>query len=360
MFTQTKTLSLRDRVLRSPLVDLLTGPHGVDRYTELVEPTWTLGDCPRQGRRGPPADAPQRHPDSRTQRGLRGRTRPARRPARQPHRRGRRAQADPLLLAGQRRGRPARRADHRRARRRAWSRSTCTATPGPAWSSASTASAATSSCPPQRPRRILFVSGGSGITPVLSMLRTLRARGLRPRRHLHPLRPHRRGGVLPRRARRHARRSGAARLLAFRRGRRPDGLLRTPNTSRGAAGSRRGLRLRSARAGRRRPRALPGRQLRELRPAGVRRPGRGVRRHGRLRRQRRRRHRRRSLAARAGRGRRPHARRADAGWASATPAPAARPAARSRTCITGAVSTADEEDVQICVSVPVGDVELAL
>ena len=45
MFTQTLTLSLRDRVLRSPLVDLLTGPHGVDRYTELVEPTWTLGDA---------------------------------------------------------------------------------------------------------------------------------------------------------------------------------------------------------------------------------------------------------------------------------------------------------------------------
>jgi len=44
MFTETKTRSLRDRVLRSPLVDLLTGPHGVDRYTELVEPTWTLGD----------------------------------------------------------------------------------------------------------------------------------------------------------------------------------------------------------------------------------------------------------------------------------------------------------------------------
>lgn len=45
MFTQTRTLNLRDRVLRSPLVDLLTGPHGVDRYTELVEPTWTLGDA---------------------------------------------------------------------------------------------------------------------------------------------------------------------------------------------------------------------------------------------------------------------------------------------------------------------------
>jgi len=31
--------------------------------------------------------------------------------------------------------------------------------------------------PAQRPRRVLFVSGGSGITPVMSMLRTLRAEG---------------------------------------------------------------------------------------------------------------------------------------------------------------------------------------
>ena len=37
MFTQT----LRRRISTSPLVNLLTGPHGVDRYTELVEPTWT-------------------------------------------------------------------------------------------------------------------------------------------------------------------------------------------------------------------------------------------------------------------------------------------------------------------------------
>jgi ferredoxin-NADP reductase len=41
MFTETLT----KKVLRSPLVDLLTGPHGVDRYTELVEPTWTLGEA---------------------------------------------------------------------------------------------------------------------------------------------------------------------------------------------------------------------------------------------------------------------------------------------------------------------------
>jgi stearoyl-CoA 9-desaturase NADPH oxidoreductase len=41
MFTQTLTR----RVRRSPLLELLTGPHGVDRYTELVDRTWTRGDA---------------------------------------------------------------------------------------------------------------------------------------------------------------------------------------------------------------------------------------------------------------------------------------------------------------------------
>jgi ferredoxin-NADP reductase len=52
MFTQTAQTSGRSfvksfqqRVLGSNLVDLLTGPHGVDRYTELVAPTWTLGEA---------------------------------------------------------------------------------------------------------------------------------------------------------------------------------------------------------------------------------------------------------------------------------------------------------------------------
>src|SRR5271167_3172373 len=52
MFTQTAQTSGRSfarafqkRVLGSGLVDLLTGPHGVDRYTELVAPTWTLGEA---------------------------------------------------------------------------------------------------------------------------------------------------------------------------------------------------------------------------------------------------------------------------------------------------------------------------
>jgi ferredoxin-NADP reductase len=49
MFTQMRTRNLaqtlRKRVLGSDLLDLLSGPHGVDRYTELVAPTWTLGEA---------------------------------------------------------------------------------------------------------------------------------------------------------------------------------------------------------------------------------------------------------------------------------------------------------------------------
>ncbi len=45
MFTQTFTRTFAKRVLGSGLVDLLTGPHGVDRYTELVTPTWTSGEA---------------------------------------------------------------------------------------------------------------------------------------------------------------------------------------------------------------------------------------------------------------------------------------------------------------------------
>ena len=41
VFTQT----LKKRVLGSDLVNLLTGPHGVDRYTEQVDPTWTLAEA---------------------------------------------------------------------------------------------------------------------------------------------------------------------------------------------------------------------------------------------------------------------------------------------------------------------------
>ena len=142
-----------------------------------------------------------------------------RRPARQPHRRDRRPPAHPAATR-----RPAPRAariieltigrhdgglvstylfEHARPRhgRR----------PG-------RASAATSCCPTQRPRRILFVSGGSGITPVMSMLRTLRRRGLRPARSRSSTTP-----AAPRRpatatsSPRMPRRAGAARLHPRRR-----------------------------------------------------------------------------------------------------------------------------------------------
>jgi ferredoxin-NADP reductase len=46
MFTQQLARrTLTSRVLASGLVDLLTGPHGVDRYTEIVNPVWTLGEA---------------------------------------------------------------------------------------------------------------------------------------------------------------------------------------------------------------------------------------------------------------------------------------------------------------------------
>jgi ferredoxin-NADP reductase len=46
MFTETPPRrTLAQRVLGSSLVDLMTGPHGVDRYTEIVKPTWTLGEA---------------------------------------------------------------------------------------------------------------------------------------------------------------------------------------------------------------------------------------------------------------------------------------------------------------------------
>ena len=39
------TMSAAQRLLRSPLVDLLVGPHGIDRYLELVRPTLTVSDA---------------------------------------------------------------------------------------------------------------------------------------------------------------------------------------------------------------------------------------------------------------------------------------------------------------------------
>jgi ferredoxin-NADP reductase len=176
MFTQTKTLSLRDRVLRSPLVDLLTGPHGVDRYTELVEPTWTLGDSRAKvvavRRQTPRSVTLTLEPNAAFA-------------------------AGPALRAGQHVNLTVE-VDGRR-QTRCYSPASAegnrlveltigvhddgvvsqhlfrNARPGMVVGLDGVGGDFV--LPAVRPGRVLFVSGGSGITPVLSMLRTMRAEG---------------------------------------------------------------------------------------------------------------------------------------------------------------------------------------
>jgi ferredoxin-NADP reductase len=169
MFTQTLTR----RVLASPLVDLLTGPHGVDRYTELVTPTWTTGDA-----RAEIVAVHRQTPRSVTL-------------TLEPNR------ACSGLLAGFRAGQHINLTVEIDGRRRTRPYSPASAEgsryieltvgrhdgglvstylyeharPGMVVSLDSLGGEFV--LPTQRPRRVLFVSGGSGITPVLSMLRTL-------------------------------------------------------------------------------------------------------------------------------------------------------------------------------------------
>ncbi|MDT5187927.1 MAG: stearoyl-CoA 9-desaturase oxidoreductase [Mycobacterium sp.] len=176
MFTQISKPSLRERVLRSPLVDLLTGPHGVDRYTELVEPTWTLGDTrakvvavrrqtprsvtltlePNAAFQAGPALRAGQHVTLSVEVDGRRQTRcysPAN------------AENDPFieLTIGVHDDGVVSQHLYRNAR------------PGMVVGLAGVGGEFV--LPVDRPRRILFVSGGSGITPVLSMLRTLTAEG---------------------------------------------------------------------------------------------------------------------------------------------------------------------------------------
>jgi stearoyl-CoA 9-desaturase NADPH oxidoreductase len=170
MFTQTLTR----RVLGSGLVDLLTGPHGVDRYTELVTPTWTLGDARAKVvavRRTTPRSVTLTLQPNDAFAGLRAgqhvnltveidgrrRTRcysPANAEG---------AELIELTIGVHDRGLVSRHLFNQ-------------AQPGMVVGLDSVGGDFV--LPTQRPRRILFVSGGSGITPVMSMLRTLRAEGL--------------------------------------------------------------------------------------------------------------------------------------------------------------------------------------
>jgi ferredoxin-NADP reductase len=187
MFTQTSKPRLRDRVLRSPLVDLLTGPHGVDRYTELVEPTWTLGDSRakivavrRQTTRSvtltlePNAACRAQFPVASLAPGAGPAFRAGQHVNLSIEVNGRRmtrcyspanAENDALieLTIGLHDGGAVSQHLYRNAR--------------PGMVVGLDGVGGDFVLPANRPRRILFVSGGSGITPVLSMLRTLIAEG---------------------------------------------------------------------------------------------------------------------------------------------------------------------------------------
>jgi ferredoxin-NADP reductase len=169
MFTQM----LSRRVLGSGLVDLLTGPHGVDRYTELVAPTWTLGESRAKVvavRRGTPRSVtlilePNRaftgftagqHINFAVEIDGRRHTRcysPASAEG---------ASLIELTIGLHDDGLVSQYLFHR-------------ARPGMVVGLDGVGGDFV--LPTPRPRRILFVSGGSGITPVMSMLRTLRAEG---------------------------------------------------------------------------------------------------------------------------------------------------------------------------------------
>lgn len=168
MFTQTLTR----RVLRSPLVGLLTGPHGVDRYTELVEPTWTTDARAKviEVHRSTPRSVTLLLAPNAAVTGYRAGQHlnltveiDGRRHTRCYSPAG--AEGAPVieLTIGRHDGGLVSNHLYRFAH--------------PGMVVSLSAPAGDFVLPTPRPHRILFVSGGSGITPVLSMLRTLRAEG---------------------------------------------------------------------------------------------------------------------------------------------------------------------------------------
>ncbi|AFM16039.1 flavodoxin reductase family protein [Mycolicibacterium chubuense NBB4] len=175
MFTQTLTRQVSGRVRRSALLDLLTGPHGVDRYTELVDPVWTRGDARARVvavRRSTPRSVTLTLAPNRAFSGFRA---------------GQHINLS-VEIDGRRRVRP-----YSPANAETDTHLELTvgrhdgglvsnflfehARPGMVVGLDSVAGEFT--LPERLPDRLLFVSGGSGITPVMSMLRTLRARGHR-------------------------------------------------------------------------------------------------------------------------------------------------------------------------------------
>ncbi len=164
------SLTTPRRLLRSNLVDLLVGPHGIDRYLELLRPEITVRDA-----RARVLDVRRQTPRSVTlvlrptrcgaalrpvsSSGLAWRSMGSGGPERTPRRLGARSR------------RPAR-ADHHRASRRAG-----LAVPPrhdhPRDDPPPRRRPGRVPLPTDRPERLVLISGGSGITPCIAMLRTL-------------------------------------------------------------------------------------------------------------------------------------------------------------------------------------------
>ena len=170
MFTQNSTQTLTRRVLGSNLVNLLTGPHGVDRYTEQLDPTWTLAEG-----RGKVIDVRRDTPRSVTlvlapNQAFAGTIKAGQYVNLSVEIDGRRhtrcyspanaeGSSDLELTIGHHDGGLVSTYLYERARR--------------GMVVGLTGIGGDFVMPAQRPRRIIFVSGGSGITPVMAMLRTL-------------------------------------------------------------------------------------------------------------------------------------------------------------------------------------------
>jgi ferredoxin-NADP reductase len=159
------------RLLRSPFVDLLLGPHGVDRYLELIRPSLTVRDARAEvtavRRQTPRSVTLTLRPNS----------------AWTGFHAGQFVRAG-FELDGLRRTRTYSPAGSEHAGH-AEVELTVTAHPQGAVSSQLAAACRPGSVvhlaaaqgdfvlPEERPQRLLLISGGSGITPVMSMLRTL-------------------------------------------------------------------------------------------------------------------------------------------------------------------------------------------
>ena len=180
----TLTQPLAERILGSRTLAALTSPHGVDRYLEQINPMWAatevrarVVDITRETVRRAPGRDPHAAADQHLARTPRRPVRPGRR------RDQRRPAYDAVLLDLLGRVRPGRAVHHHRARPRGGEPGqqrvskflVREAQPGQILHLSQAEGEFTLTESPATPtnNHLLMISGGSGITPVMSQVRTL-------------------------------------------------------------------------------------------------------------------------------------------------------------------------------------------